>query len=69
MVSSEVSYTKGDGLVQYKFVPMKNDYSHEISYNWRYSGIYSFYDMTADEEDLLVYIKIYSRVFLIKNQL
>ncbi|MBZ9637346.1 GNAT family N-acetyltransferase [Clostridium sp. FP1] len=36
----------------YKFVPMNKEYSHEISYNWKYSGIYSFYDMTADEEDL-----------------
>lgn len=42
----------GDRPVRYKFVPMNKEYSHEISYNWKYSGIYSFYDMTADEEDL-----------------
>ena len=38
--------------MKYKFVPMNKEYSHEISYNWKYSEGYSFYDMTADEEDL-----------------
>ncbi|MGH4122842.1 MAG: GNAT family N-acetyltransferase [Clostridium sp.] len=38
--------------MHYNFVPMNKEYSHEISYNWKYRGIYSFYDMTADEEDL-----------------
>ena len=31
---------------------MNKEYSNEISYVWKYNGIYSFYDMTADEEDL-----------------
>lgn len=43
---------KGVKSVDYKFVTMNKEYSHEISYNWKYSGIYAFYDMTADEEDL-----------------
>ena len=38
--------------MRYNFVSMNKEYSHEISHNWKYSGIYSFYDMTADEEDL-----------------
>lgn len=38
--------------MQYKFVHMNEKYAYEIAYNWRYSGIYKFYDMIADEEDL-----------------
>ncbi|MEW9094626.1 MAG: GNAT family protein [Clostridiaceae bacterium] len=38
--------------MNYVFLPMNKEYANEIAYNWRYNGIYSFYDMTADEEDL-----------------
>lgn len=38
--------------MQYKFVSMNEKYAHEIAFEWKYSDIYSFYDMTADEEDL-----------------
>ncbi|QVK17675.1 GNAT family N-acetyltransferase [Mycoplasmatota bacterium] len=38
--------------MSYKFVPMNKKYANEIAYNWKYNGIFSFYDMTADEEDL-----------------
>lgn len=38
--------------MNYKFVPMNKEYCNEIAYEWKYDGIYSFYDMTADEEDL-----------------
>jgi len=31
---------------------MNSEYANEIAYNWKYDGIFSFYDMTADEEDL-----------------
>ena len=31
---------------------MNKEYANEIAYNWKYNGIYSFYDMTADEDDL-----------------
>ena len=34
---------------------MKEEYANEIINNWHYDGIYSFYDMTADEEDLKVF--------------
>lgn len=39
-------------MVDCNFVPMNKEYAHEIAYSWKYSGVYSFYDMTADEEDL-----------------
>lgn len=42
--------------MQYKFIFMKEDYANEIAYNWRYNGIYSFYDIIADEEDLNEFI-------------
>jgi ribosomal-protein-alanine N-acetyltransferase len=38
--------------VNYKLVPMNKEYANEIAYNWKYKGVYSFYDMTADEDDL-----------------
>lgn len=38
--------------MQYRFAPMNEKYAREIAYDWKYSGIYSFYDMTSDEEDL-----------------
>lgn len=40
-----------------KFVSMNKKYAYEIAYNWKYTGIYSFYDMTADEEDLEDFLK------------
>lgn len=36
----------------YVFAPMSKDYAFEIAYTWKYDGLYSFYDMTADEDDL-----------------
>ncbi|MCM1990121.1 GNAT family N-acetyltransferase [Oceanirhabdus seepicola] len=41
---------------QYNFVPMNNEYANEIAYKWKYNGVYSFYDMTADEEDLIEFL-------------
>jgi ribosomal-protein-alanine N-acetyltransferase len=38
--------------MKYNFTPMNKDYANEIAYNWKYDGVYSFYDMTEDEEDL-----------------
>lgn len=38
--------------MQYRFVPMNENYANEIAYKWRYSGVYSFYDIISDEEDL-----------------
>jgi len=34
---------------------MNDEYANEIIANWHYDGIYSFYDMTADEEDLKIF--------------
>jgi ribosomal-protein-alanine N-acetyltransferase len=41
--------------MQYRFVSMKDGYANEIVDYWHYEGIYSFYDMTADEEDLKIF--------------
>jgi len=38
--------------MKYVFQPMNRCYADEIAYGWKYEGIYAFYDMTADEEDL-----------------
>jgi [ribosomal protein S18]-alanine N-acetyltransferase len=40
------------GYIMYKFSPMTNEIAEEIAFDWKYEGKYSFYDMTADEEDL-----------------
>lgn len=39
-------------MMNYVFLPMNKEYAYEIAYNWKYDGVYSFYDMTADAEDL-----------------
>ncbi|WP_421378442.1 GNAT family N-acetyltransferase [Bacillus salacetis] len=36
----------------YKFSPLTDDAAEEIAFQWKYDGEYSFYDMTADQEDL-----------------
>jgi len=36
----------------YVFQPMNRRYADEIAYRWKYEGVYAFYDMTADAEDL-----------------
>lgn len=38
--------------MEYNFVSMNKEYAHDIAYNWKYKDIYSFYDITADEDDL-----------------
>lgn len=38
--------------MEYNFVSMNKEYAHDIVYNWKYNDIYSFYDITADEDDL-----------------
>ncbi|MGH4120396.1 hypothetical protein [Clostridium sp.] len=42
--------------MNYKFVPMNKEYANEIAYDWKYNRIYSFYDMTADENDLMEFL-------------
>lgn len=38
--------------MDYLLVPMNADYANEIAHNWKYDGIYAFYNMTSDEDDL-----------------
>jgi ribosomal-protein-alanine N-acetyltransferase len=40
----------------YKFRVMTQEQAEEIAYNWHYDSIYSFYDITADEEDLAEFL-------------
>jgi len=35
---------------------MNDEYASEIVSDWHYDGIYAFYDMTADEEDLKIFL-------------
>jgi len=35
---------------------MNSEYADEIVFDWHYDGIYAFYDMTADEEDLKIFL-------------
>jgi ribosomal-protein-alanine N-acetyltransferase len=37
--------------MQFRFKPMDESYAHAIA-NWHYEGIYAFYDMDRDIEDL-----------------
>jgi len=41
--------------MKYRFISMNDGYANEIIDNWHYQGMYSFYDMTADEEDLKIF--------------
>lgn len=34
---------------------MQEEYANEIVNNWHYNGVYSFYDMKADEDDLKLF--------------
>jgi ribosomal-protein-alanine N-acetyltransferase len=38
--------------MKYNFKQMNKEYAEEIAYQWKYKGVYSFYDITADEDDL-----------------
>lgn len=55
--------------MNYTFVSMSKDFAVEIAYMWKYSGIYSFYDMTADKEDLKDFLneESWERYFAVVN--
>lgn len=38
--------------MDYNFIKMNEDHAEEIAFDWKYKGKYSFYDTTADKEDL-----------------
>jgi ribosomal-protein-alanine N-acetyltransferase len=42
--------------MKYIFTPMSEKYANDIVSNWHYDGIYSFYDMAADEDDLRLFM-------------
>ncbi|HET6872293.1 MAG TPA: GNAT family protein [Sporolactobacillaceae bacterium] len=43
---------EGKAMMDFSFKKMTQAHAEEIAYTWRYEGIYSFYDMEADQEDL-----------------
>ena len=38
--------------MEFQFLNMNKKFAEEICYNWKYEGIFSFYNMTEDKEDL-----------------
>jgi ribosomal-protein-alanine N-acetyltransferase len=42
--------------MQYIFAPMNQKYASDIVCNWHYDDVYSFYDMTADKDDLRIFM-------------
>lgn len=40
----------------YLFTVMTQEQAKEIAYTWHYDGVYSFYNMEADEEDLAEFL-------------
>ncbi|MBP1947471.1 GNAT family N-acetyltransferase [Virgibacillus litoralis] len=47
--------------MDYAFEFMTQEQAEDIAYNWHYDGIYSFYDIEADKEDLAVFLDSYKR--------
>jgi ribosomal-protein-alanine N-acetyltransferase len=41
--------------MRYFFAPMNAQYANDIV-SWHYDGVYSFYDMAADEDDLRIFM-------------
>jgi len=56
--------------MQYNFIKMNQNYAEEIAYQWKYKGKYSFYDTTADKEDLAEFLdpKTWDRTFAVLNK-
>jgi ribosomal-protein-alanine N-acetyltransferase len=50
---------------------MDEKYANEIAYNWKYDGSYSFYDITADKEDLKEFLnpEKWEYTFAVLNEL
>ena len=42
--------------MEFAFRPLSQVHALEIANDWKYDGIYSFYDMTADEEDYAEFV-------------
>jgi [ribosomal protein S18]-alanine N-acetyltransferase len=48
---------RSGGFKMYIFTKMTDEMAEEIAFQWKYEGDYSFYDMTADEEDLQEFLE------------
>lgn len=51
-VFSIILLVQGGVTMNYIFKRMTQREAEDIAFNWHYDGIYSFYDMEADQEDL-----------------
>lgn len=54
----------------YMFTVMSQAEAEEIAYNWHYEGEYSFYDIEADQEDLVEFLNAHMRgntTFVVKE--
>ena len=45
-----------DKLMNIHFQPITQEQAEQIAYHWHYEGIYAFYNMEADEEDLVEFL-------------
>ncbi|WP_255248249.1 hypothetical protein [Terribacillus saccharophilus] len=43
-------------MTMYQIVPMTQSQAELIANTWRYEGIYAFYDMDQDEEDMAEFL-------------
>jgi len=43
--------------MKFNYKKMNKEYAEEIAYKWKYKGLYSFYDITSDEDDLEEYLQ------------
>ncbi|MFC1927556.1 GNAT family N-acetyltransferase [Chloroflexota bacterium] len=43
--------------MKYISTPMNQKYANDIVSNWHYDDVYSLYDMTADEDDLRIFME------------
>ena len=48
-------YSPSEYSMKFAFAPMNEKHANDIA-SWHYDDIYSFYDMTADEDDLRIFM-------------
>ena len=56
--------------MEYNYKKMNKKYAEEIAYKWKYKGVYSFYDITSDEDDLKEFLdpNEWENSFVVLNQ-
>jgi [ribosomal protein S18]-alanine N-acetyltransferase len=63
---------KGDAeMAKYQMIPMTQSEAEHIAAEWKYDGMYHFYDFDQDEEDLALFLDPKARedkVFAVKQE-